>query len=447
MHGKVYLFSLAGTGPVGTQSGTELTLISLDLIREEPERVRAALARRGYEAPIDRILEADSRRRRTVAEADGLRARRNEGSREVGRSKERPAALIKEMRNLGVRIKELDEETKVAAMELRELLLDMPNLPADDVPDGEDETANVVERQVGEIRSFDFEPLPHWELGERLGIIDFQRGAKVAGSRFFVLKGKGVRLQRALISWMLDLHTGEHGYDELYLPYMVTRETAEGSGQLPKFADTMYHDEEDDLWMVPTAEMPLTGLHRDEILSPGELPLSYVAHTPSFRRERAAAGRDTRGIKRVHQFEKVEMYKFTETAESERELQKLLADAEDVCARLDVPYQVLRLCAGELGVASSKSFDLEMWAPGSREWLEVSSCSNCLDFQGRRANIRYRAETDTRPQFAHTLNGSGLALPRVLIAILENYQEADGSVSIPEVLHPYTGFDRIGPVS
>ena len=422
-------------------------MLNIELIREEPESVRAALARRGYEAPIDRILEADSRRRRSVAEADGLRARRNEVSREIGRAGERPAELIEEMRQVSARIKELEGDTRAAETELRELLLDVPNLPADDVPDGEDESENVLERQVGEMPSFDFEPLPHWELGERLDIIDFQRGAKVSGSRFFVLKGKGARLQRALVSWMIDLHTREHGYDELYLPYLVTRETAVGSGQLPKFADTMYHDEEDDLWMVPTAEVPMTGLHRDEILPPDELPLYYAAHTPCFRRERAAAGRDTRGIKRVHQFEKVEMYKLTEAAESERELQKLVADAEDVCARLGVPYRVLRLCAGELGVASSKTFDLEMWAPGSGEWLEVSSCSNCLDFQARRANIRYRPEAGARPLFVHTLNGSGLGLSRVVIAVLENYQRADGSVGIPEVLHPYTGFDRIGPIS
>ena len=418
-------------------------MLSIELIRNEPERVRAALARRGYDAPVDRVLEIDVRRRHVLSEADELRARRNEVSRQLGQTKDRPPELIEEMRQVGGRIKELETATREADAELNALLLDMPNIPADDVPDGLDDDANVVERTVGELPSFDFEPLPHWEIGERLDIIDFQRGAKLSGSRFYVLKGKGARLQRALISWMLELHTAEHGYTEFYLPYLVSRETAETSGQLPKFEDTMYHDEEDDLWMVPTAEVPITSLHKDEILPPRELPLNYVAHTPSFRRERAAAGRDTRGIKRVHQFEKVEMFKFTEPEKSNDELDRLLADAEDVCTRLGLPYRILRLCAGGLGVASSKSFDVEMWAAGSQEWLEVSTCSNCLDFQARRGNIRYRPEAEARPRFVHTLNGSGLGLPRVFIAILENNQQADGSVLVPEVLQPYTGFERI----
>ena len=420
-------------------------MISIELVRSEPERVRASLARRGYDAPIERVLAVDAKRRRVLAEADELRARRNEASRRLGQTKERPPELIEEMRRVGSRIKELEAATRDTGDELNALLLDMPNLPADDVPDGLDDEANVVERVVGEIPSFDFVPLPHWDIGERLGVIDLQRGAKLSGSRFFVLKGKGARLQRALISWMLDLHTAEHGYTELYLPYLVSRETAETSGQLPKFDDTMYRDDEDDLWMIPTAEVPITSLHKDEILPPGELTLNYLAHTPSFRRERAAAGRDTRGIKRVRQFEKVEMYKLTEPERSDEELDKLLADAEAVCTRLGVPYRVLRLCAGGLGVASTKTFDIEMWAAGSREWLEVSSCSNCLDFQARRGNIRYRPEAGARPRFAHTLNGSGLGLPRVIIAVLENNQQADGSVLVPEALRPYTGFDRIGP--
>ncbi|MDP7577953.1 MAG: serine--tRNA ligase [SAR202 cluster bacterium] len=419
-------------------------MLSIELIRNEPDRVRASLARRGYEAPIDRVLEIDACRRNVLSQADQLRARRNEVSRQIGQSKDRPSELIIQMTNVGDKIKELEVATRRAEDELNILLLDMPNLPADDVPDGLDDDANVVEHTVGVLPSFNFEPQPHWEIGERLGIIDFQRGAKLSGSRFFVLKNKGARLQRALISWMLDLHTSEHGYTEFYLPYLVSRETATISGQLPKFDDTMYHDEEDDLWLVPTAEMPITSLHKDEILSLSELPLNYVAHTPSFRREKAAAGRDTRGIKRVHQFEKVEMYVFTEPEKSNDDLNKLLTDAEDVCARLELPYRVLRLCAGGLGVGSAKSFDIEMWAAGCGEWLEVSSCSNCLEFQARRGNIRYRQEAEMRPRFVHTLNGSGLALPRVVIAILENNQQADGSVLIPKVLQPYTGFDRIG---
>ena len=419
-------------------------MISIELLRNEPDRVKDALKRRGEEAPIDRVLELDVRRRSVIAEADGLRARRNEVSRQLGQTKERPPELIQEMRDVGGRIKTLEDENRRMEEEIDSILLAIPNIPREDVPLGEDESDNVVVRTVGEPPSFSFDPLPHWELGERLDIIDFKRGVKVSGSRFFVLKGKGAMLQRALISWMLDLHTREHGYQEVYLPNLVTTETGKGSGQLPKFADTMYHDDEDDLWMIPTAEVPITGLYRDEILTPGTLPIYHVAHTPCFRRERAAAGRDTRGIKRVHQFEKVEMYKFVEPQESDAELESLLTNAEEVCKRLGIAYRVLQLCTGDLGLASVESYDVEMWAPGSGEWLEVSSCSNCTDFQARRASIRYRPEAGARPQLVHTLNGSGLALPRVVIAILENFQQADGSVVIPEVLHPYTGFDRIG---
>ena len=419
-------------------------MISIELIRNQPDLVREAMRSRGEEAPIDRILERDTGRRSAIAEADSLRARRNEVSKRLGQTKERPPELIVEMRGVGDQIKILEGEIREAEEEINTLLLNIPNIPRDDVPVGEDETHNVVLRTVGEAPSFSFEPLPHWELGERLSVIDFQRGAKLSGSRFFVLKGKGARLQRALISWMLDLHTGEHGYEEVYVPNLVTRESAIASSQLPKFADTMYHDDEDDLWMIPTAEVPITNLFRDEILAPEALPAYFVAHTPCFRRERAAAGRDTRGIKRVHQFEKVEMYKFVEPENSDAQLEKLVADAEEVCARLGIAYRVLQLCTGDLGFASVKSYDVEMWAPGSQEWLEVSSCSNCTDFQARRASIRYRPEAGARPQFVHTLNGSGLALPRVVIAILENYQQPDGSVLIPEVLRPYTGFDRIG---
>ncbi len=419
-------------------------MLSIELIRKDPDLVRDAARRRGDDVPIDRILELDARRRSVIVEADGLRAQRNEVSRELGRTKERPPQLIQQMREVGSRIKTLDKEIKGAEEEINSLLLDIPNIPRDDVPFGKDESDNVVVREEGELPSYSFKPLPHWELGENLDIIDFQRGAKLSGSRFFVLKGKGSRLQRALIYWMIDLHTSEHGYQEVYLPYLVSRSSATSSGHLPKFADTMYHDEEDDLWLVPTAEVPVTNLYRDEILTPGTLPVRYVAHTPCFRRERAAAGRDTRGIKRVHQFEKVEMYKFVEPKDSDAELDKLVADAEDVCARLGIPYRVLQLATGDLGFSAVKTYDIEMWAPGSEEWLEVSSCSNCDDFQARRASIRFRSEPGARPQFAHTLNGSGLALPRVIIAILENFQQEDGSVVIPEVLRPYTGFDRIG---
>ena len=418
-------------------------MISIELIRREPDVLREAGCRRGQDIPIDRILELDERRRSAILEGDVLRARRNEVNKQLGQVKERPPELIQEMRDAGAKVKTLEDKVRNVEEEINSLLLSIPNIPRDSVPLGEDESSNVVVRSVGDLPSYSFEPLPHWELGERLDIIDFQRGVKIAGSRFFVLKGKGSRLQRAVIYWMMDLHTQEHGYDEVYLPYLVNSASATGSGQLPKFADTMYHDDEDDLWLVPTAEVPITNLYRDEILPHGTVPMHYVAHTPSFRRERAAAGRDTRGIKRVHQFEKVEMFKFVEPESSDDELEKLVGDAEDVCKLLGIPYRVIELCTGDLGFNAVKTYDIEMWAPGSNEWLEVSSCSNCADFQARRASIRYRPEVSARPRFLHTLNGSGLALPRTIIAILENFQQADGSVIIPEVLRPYTGFDVI----
>ena len=414
-------------------------MISLELIREHPDHVREGMRRRGEDAPIDRIIELDVERRRLIAEGDGLRTRRNQVSREIGRTRERPPELIEEMRGVAARIRALEVEVRDRETEINSLLLSVPNIPRDDVP----EAGNVIIRTVGDVPAFEFEPRAHWELGEALGIIEFQRAVKVSGSRFFGFRGKGSKLQRALVSWMLDLHTEEHGYEEMYVPFMVTRESAIGSGHLPKFADTMYHDQEDDMWMVPTAEVPITNLHRREILPAGTVPLYYVAHTPCFRRERAAAGKDTRGIKRVHQFEKVEMYKFVEPDSSDDELERLVADAEDVCMRLGIPHRVVQLCTGDLGDVSAKTYDIEMWAPGSREWLEVSSCSDCTDYQARRASIQYRPEPEARARFVHTLNGSGLGVPRVLIAILESYQQPDGSVVIPEVLRPYTGFDVI----
>ena len=418
-------------------------MISLELIREHPDQVREGMRRRGEDAPIDRIVELDAERRRLIVEGDGLRTRRNQVSREIGRTRERPPELIEEMRGVAARIRELEGEVRDRETEINSLLLSVPNIPRDDVPVAENEAGNVIVRTVGDVPAFEFEPRAHWELGEALGIIEFQRAVKVSGSRFFGFRGKGSKLQRALVSWMLDLHTEEHGYEEVYVPFMVTRESAIGSGHLPKFADTMYHDQEDDMWMVPTAEVPITNLHRREILPAGTVPLYYVAHTPCFRRERAAAGKDTRGIKRVHQFEKVEMYKFVEPDSSDDELERLVADAEDVCVRLGIPHRVVQLCTGDLGDVSAKTYDIEMWAPGSREWLEVSSCSDCTDYQARRASIQYRPEPEARARFVHTLNGSGLGVPRVLIAILESYQQPDGSVVVPEVLRPYTGFDVI----
>ena len=417
-------------------------MLSIESIRDDPDRVRRAVELRGDNVDVGRILQLDQERRAVVHEGDDLRARRNEVSRQIGASREKPPELIDEMRRVGGRIKKLDAQTRAVEKELNDLLLSLPNMPGDEVPVGEDEDENVVLRTSEDLPAFDFEPAPHWEIGERLDIIDFRRGAKLAGSRFYVLKGRGAALQRALVSWMIDTHVGG-GYEEMYLPDMVSTAVTTGSGQLPKFADTMYRDEEDDLWLVPTAEVPLTGLHADEILDPGILPINYAAHTPCFRRERAAAGRDTRGIKRVHQFEKVEMYKLVEPERSDAELDIMLAQVEEMCAQLGIPHQVKLLCTGDLGFAAAKTYDVEMWAPGCREWLEVSSCSTCGDFQARRSNIRYRPEPGARPRFVHTLNGSGLGVARVMIAVLESYQQADGSVVVPEVLRPYTGFDVI----
>ena len=418
-------------------------MIGIDLIRKDAELVRGAMKKRGEDVPIDRILELDVRRREAIAKGDELRSRRNEVSRQIGRMKEKPPELIEEMRQVGESIKALEEESRSIEEELESLLLTVPNIPRDDVPIGQDETGNEIVRTWGEPSALGFQPAPHWELGERLGIIDFERGAKLSGSRFFLLKGLGARLERALLTWMLDVHTGEHGYTEVAPPYLVRQDTMVASGNLPKFGDNLYHDDEDDLWLIPTAEVPITSLHKDEILTPDALPLYYAAYTPCFRREKAAAGKDTRGIKRVRQFSKVEMYKFVEPETSDAELETLVADAEDMCRRLAIPYRVVQLCTGDLGFPSAKTYDLEMWAAGSHEWLEVSSCSNCTDFQSRRANVKYRPEQGARTELVHTLNGSGLGVPRVMIAILENYQQPDASVVIPEVLRPYMGFDVI----
>ncbi|MFW6102549.1 MAG: serine--tRNA ligase [Chloroflexota bacterium] len=412
-------------------------MIDIKLIRENPELVRQALEKRGDTFALDSILETDSRYRSLLRQTEELRAKHNEASKQLGKSKEKPPQLITQMRQMGEQISSLQQQTKEAKAELDSLLLELPNIPHPSVPLGGGADDNVVVRTWGKPRELSFEPMPHWELGEKLGIIDFQQGVKLSGTRFYVLKGLGAHLQRALISFMLDVHVRENGYKEIYPPFMVKRECMIGSGNLPKFGDNLYHDEEDDFWFIPTAEVPLTNLHRDEILSADSLPLHYVAYTPCFRREKMAAGTDTRGIKRGHQFDKVELYKVTDPESSGEELEKLVADAEDICRKLDIPHRVVQLCTGDLGFAACKTYDIEMWAPGCAEWLEVSSCSNCCDFQARRANIRYRSQPGAKPQLVHTLNGSGLALPRVLIAVLENYQQADGTVLIPEVLGPY----------
>jgi seryl-tRNA synthetase len=421
-------------------------MLDIKLIRDNPDLVLEALEKRGEKASLDDILNLDRQRRQLLHEMETMRAHHNEVNKQLGKMADKPPELIAEMRQLGEKVTSLEAEISRLESDLQDLILRLPNIPASDVPLGKDAQNNTVVRTWGKPPAMTFAPLPHWELAENLDIIDFQRGVKLSGSRFYVLKGYGARLQRALIDFMLDLHVKEHGFTEIYPPFMVKRECMVGSGNLPKFADNLYHDEEDDFWFVPTAEVPLTNLHRDEVLSPGTLPLHYVAYTACFRREKMAAGKDTRGIKRGHQFDKVELYKFTEPETSDSELEKLLDSAEDVCRRLGIPYRVVQLCTGDLGFASAKSFDIEMWAPGCEEWLEVSSCSNCHDFQARRANIRYRPDNKAKPAFVHTLNGSGLALPRVLIALLENYQQADGSIKVPDVLIPYLNTEVIRKV-
>ncbi len=414
-------------------------MLDLKFIRENTELVRQAIASRQDSAPIDEILKLDASRRQKLLELEGKRRERKE------LAKERKADAETEGRKLREHIKSLEEGLRNLNWQLEDLLLRVPNIPHPSVPVGKDENDNIVVRSWGKLPEFDFQPAPHWKLGEELGIIDFERGVKLSGTRFYVLKGLGSRLQRALIDFMLDLHTREHGYQEIYPPFMVKRECMVGSSNLPKFADNLYHDEEDDLWFIPTAEVPLTNLHREEIMPPGILPIYYVAYTACFRREKMSAGKDTRGIKRGHQFDKVELYRFTEPDNSDGELDKMINDAENVCQKLGLPYRLKQLCTADLGFASAKSYDIEMWAPGCAEWLEVSSCSNCGDFQARRASIRYRPTPESKPRFVHTLNGSGLALPRVLIAVMENYQQADGSIVIPEVLQPYVGEKVIKP--
>ena len=423
-------------------------MLDIALIREQPELVKAALLSRNEDpAQVDIILALDARRRKLLREVEALRAERNHVSKEISRLKDKveQERLIAEMRQVGDRISELEARLREVEPDLKATMLALPNPPHASVPVGPDETHNPVLREQGEPRKFDFEPVAHWDLGPELGILDFERGVKLSGSRFYVLRGAGACLQRALIAWMLDVHVRDHGYTEIYPPFVVKEECMWGAGELPKFADNIYHDIKDDLWLIPTAEVPLTNLHRDEILSADELPLRYVAYSACFRREKMSAGRDVRGIKRGHQFDKVEMYRFTSPDTSYDELETMLEDALDICRRLDIPFRIRELCTGDLGFHATKTYDIEMWAPGCGEWLEVSSLSNCETFQARRASIRYRSERGAKPRFVHTLNGSGLALPRVMIAIMENYQQADGSIVVPEVLRPWMrGIEIIG---
>ena len=416
-------------------------MIDIQLIRKEPDAVRAAMRKLGAEAPIDQILKLDMDRRDLLQRVEKLRQQRNEASDQIGRMEEGAdrQANIERMRGVNAEIDGLEQRLRVLETELESAQYQVPNLPHASVPAGAGEHENQVLREEGQRRDFGFQPLPHWELGTRLGILDFERGVKLSGSRFYVLKAAGARLQRALIAWMLDLHVTQHNYTEIYPPALVKEQCMWGAGQLPKFADNIYRDAEDDLWLIGTAEIPLTNLHRDEVLDFNQLPLSYVAYTPCFRREKFSAGRDVRGIKRGHQFDKVEMYKFTAPEDSYAALERIVENASDVCRALEIPFRVVQMVTGDLGFTAAKKYDLELWAPGSQEWLEVSSVSNCEAFQARRTNIRFRRTPKAKPEFVHTLNGSGLALPRTLIAVLENYQQPDGSVRVPEVLRPWMG--------
>ncbi len=421
-------------------------MLDIRLFREQPDLVRDGLRKVGEDpAMVDGVIAADERRRRLLTEVERLKGERNTVSKVIStmRDKADREARIAEMRAVGDRIATLDQEIATVDAELQRLMLLVPNIPDDAVPLGADDSENVVVRTEGPERTYDFTPRPHWELGPALGIIDFERGVKISGSRFYVLRGAGARLQRALIAFFLDLHTTKHGYTEVYPPFVVKEQCLYGTGNLPKFGENLYHDSQDDLWLVPTAEVPVTNLYREEILDGAELPIKHVAYTPCWRREQLSAGRDVRGIKRGHQFDKVEMVKFVRPEESARELASLLDDAEDVCRALGLRYRVIQMCTGDLSFVAANKLDIDVWAPGCAEWLEVSSCANFKDFQARRAQIRFRPEPGAKPEFVHTLNGSGLALPRVMIAIMENYQQADGSIVVPEVLRPFMGCDVI----
>jgi seryl-tRNA synthetase len=421
-------------------------MLSLELIRQQPDLVKAGIAKKNEGAEvIDEILATDRERRDLLQKVDELKHRRNEASDQIAelkRSKQDASAAIAEMKDVGALIAELDEKVKAVDAHLRDLLLRVPNLPHASVPYGKSDKENTVVFTWHDKPTFAFTPRPHWEIGDSLRIIDSGAGAKISGSRFYVLRGLGAKLERALISWMIDVHVQEEGYTEILPPYLVNRDSMTGTGQLPKFAEDLYHTDTDDLFLDPTAEVPVTNLLRDEIVREEDLPIKYVAYTACFRKEAGAAGKDTRGIVRVHQFNKVEMVKFVKPEESYHELDLLLDNAEGILRKLDLPYHRSRMCTGDLGFTAAMKYDPEVWMPGQNRYVEISSCSNFEDFQARRANIRYRTR-DGKIAFVHTLNGSGLAVGRTMAAILENYQQEDGSVKVPEVLIPYMGTDVI----
>ncbi|HAA89719.1 MAG: Serine--tRNA ligase [Thermoanaerobacterales bacterium 50_218] len=424
-------------------------MLDLRFIRNHPEVVRDALEKRGVDFDLDQLLSWDEKRRKLLTQVEQLKHSRNTLSEEVGKlkaAKQDASEIIQKVKQISGQIKEFERELDELERKVKEALLLIPNIPHSSVPVGPDESANEVVRVVGEPPEFSFQPRPHWEIGEDLDILDFVRGAKIAGSRFTVLKGWGAQLERALINFMLDLHTREHGYTEIFPPFLVNRETMVGTGQLPKFEDDMFLCSREDLFLIPTAEVPVTNLYREEILPGDVLPIYHVAYSACFRAEAGAAGRDTRGLIRQHQFNKVELVKFTRPEDSYEELEKLTNDAEEVLRRLGLAYRVVVLSTGDLGFSAAKTYDLEVWFPSANCYREVSSCSNFEDFQARRANIRFRPQPGAKPQFVHTLNGSGLAIGRTLAAILENYQQEDGSVVIPPVLRPYLhGLEKIPP--
>lgn len=422
-------------------------MLDIKRVREDFDNVKAAVESRCKgDFGIDKVLEYDTKRRELLAQVEQMKNQQNTASRKVPAMKkagEDTTELFAEMKELSRKIKEMDAEVSEVEEAQRNALLNVPNTPYKDVQIGKDDSDNVELRKWGEPRKFDFEEKAHWDLGESLDILDFERGGKLSGARFTVYKGKGARLERAVINFMLDLHTEEQGYKEILPPFMVSRQAMIGTGQLPKFEDDMYYLQDVDMFMIPTAEVPVTNLRDDEILDFEELPVYYTAYTPCFRKEAGSAGRDTRGLIRQHQFNKVEMVKLSAPENSYDELEKLTNDAEAVLQRLNIPYRVVRLSTGDLGFSSAMTYDIEVWMPSYGRYVEISSCSNFEDFQARRANIRFRREKGMKPEFVHTLNGSGLAVGRTVAAILENYQQEDGSVEIPEALRKYTGFDVI----
>ena len=421
-------------------------MLDMKFVRENPELVMEAVKRRNGNLDLTEFLELDKKRREITVQVETLKSERNTASQEIGKLKKAGQDATEQMaavRALGDKIAEDDKELKEIEVRLKEILLTIPNIPADDVPVGADDSANPVVRTWGEPGKFEFEPKAHWDIGEGLNIIDFERGVKVSGARYIFYRGLGARLERAVISFFLDLHTEKHGYTEMFPPFIVNGASMQGTGQLPKFADDMFKLENGDMYLIPTAEVPVTNYHRDEILTAAELPIRYTAYSGCFRAEAGAAGRDTRGLIRMHQFNKVELVKFTKPEESWDELERLTLDAEEVLQLLGLPYRVVRLCTGDLGFSSATTYDLEVWLPAANCYREISSCSNFLDFQARRANIRFRRDAKAKPEFVHTLNGSGVAVGRTVAAILENYQQADGSVIVPEVLRKYMGCDVI----